>query len=86
MARAGNEERHPRLVPTVSLKVGTIFEDSPILLEKWLPVMCCWRTRKAVSLPWEVHRALGVTQKTAWFTLQRGRLAMQDECHGGKIG
>jgi hypothetical protein len=35
---------------------------------------------------WEIHRALGVTQKTAWFMLQRGRLAMQDEEHGGKIG
>jgi len=35
---------------------------------------------------WEVHRAIGVTQKTAWFMLQRGRLAMQDEAQGRKIG
>src|ERR1035441_7516517 len=35
---------------------------------------------------WELHRAIGVTQKTAWFMLHRIRLAMQDEGHGGKIG
>ncbi len=35
---------------------------------------------------WEIHRAIGVTQKTAWFMLQRGRLAMQDEWKGGKLG
>jgi hypothetical protein len=35
---------------------------------------------------WELHRALGVTQKTAWFMLNRIRLAMQDEEYGGKIG
>jgi hypothetical protein len=35
---------------------------------------------------YEVHRAIGVTQKSAWFMLQRCRLAMQDEGHGGKLG
>jgi transposase-like protein len=35
---------------------------------------------------WELHRALGVTQKTAWFMLHRIRLAMQDEKNGGKLG
>jgi len=69
-----------------SLKVGTIFEDSPIPLEKWLPVMWLLANSKNGISSWEVHRALGVTQKTAWFMLQRGRLAMQDEDHGGKIG
>jgi transposase-like protein len=34
---------------------------------------------------WEVHRAMGVTQKTAWFMLQRCRLALQDERNGGKL-
>jgi transposase-like protein len=69
-----------------SLKVGTIFEDSPIGLDKWLPVM--WlltNSRNGVS-SWEIHRSMKVTQKTAWFMLQRGRLAMQDEHHGGKLG
>ena len=35
---------------------------------------------------WEIHRAVGVTQKTAWFMLQRARLAMQDSFTGGKLG
>jgi transposase-like protein len=69
-----------------SLKVGTIFEDSPIPLEKWLPVMWLLANSKNGVSSWEVSRSLGVTQKTAWFMLQRGRLAMQDECTGGKIG
>jgi len=69
-----------------SLKVGTIFEDSPIPLEKWLPVMWLLANSKNGVSSWEVSRSLGVTQKTAWFMLQRGRLAMQDSEHGGKIG
>jgi hypothetical protein len=67
-----------------SVKVGTIFEDSPIGLDKWVQVM--WMLvdcRNGVS-SWEIHRATGVTQKTAWFMLQHGRLAMQDENTGGK--
>ena len=69
-----------------SLKVGTIFEDSPIALEKWLPVMWLLANSKNGVSSWEIHRSLGVTQKTAWFMLQRGRLATQDGHHGGKIG
>jgi len=60
-----------------SVKVGTIFEDSPISLEKWLP--CLWmlaNCKNGIS-SYEVGRALGVTQKTAWFMLHRIRLAMQ---------
>ncbi len=69
-----------------SLKVGTIFEESPIPLEKWLPVMWMLANSKNGVSSWEIHRSMGVTQKTAWFMLQRGRLAMQDESHGGKLG
>ena len=69
-----------------SLKTGTIFEDSPIALEKWLPVMWLLVNSKNGVSSWEIHRALGVTQKTAWFMLQRGRFAMQDETTGGKLG
>jgi len=60
-----------------SLKVGTVFEDSPIPLEKWLPAawMLC-NDKNGVS-SYEIHRALGVTQKSAWFMLHRIRLAMQ---------
>jgi hypothetical protein len=68
------------------LKVATIFEASPIGLEKWLPVMWMLVNCKNGISSWEIHRAVGVTQKTAWFMLQRGRLAMQDDLTGGKLG
>src|SRR5580698_8678151 len=60
-----------------SLKVGTIFEDSPISLEKWLPAMWLLCNAKNGISSYELHRALGVTQKTAWFMLHRIRKAMQ---------
>jgi transposase-like protein len=68
-----------------SAKVGTIFEDSPIPLEKWLPAVWMIVNDKNGISSWELHRALGVTQKTAWFMLHRIRLAMQDQ-HQVKIG
>jgi hypothetical protein len=61
-------------------------EDSPISLDKWLPAMWLLASDRNGISSWELHRALGVTQKTAWFMLQRIRLAMQDEANGGKIG
>jgi transposase-like protein len=61
-----------------SLKVGTIFEDSPIGLDKWLPVMWMVVNCKNGVSSWEIHRSMGVTQKSAWFMLQRCRLAMQE--------
>ena len=65
--------------PTFSLKTGTIFEDSPIGLEKWLPaVWMLLNCKKGIS-SYEIHRALGVTQKTAWFMLHRIRLATQNK-------
>jgi transposase-like protein len=60
-----------------SLKVGTIFEDSPIGLDKWLPAMWLLTNNKNGISSYELHRALGVTQKTAWFMLHRIRLALQ---------
>ena len=77
-------QRHAR--QKFSLKVGTIFEDSPIGLEKWLPVMWMLVNCKNGISSWEIHRAMGVTQKTAWFMLQRARLAMQDDLTGGSLG
>jgi transposase-like protein len=71
--------------PRFSLKTGTIFEDSPIGLEKWLPVMWLLVNSKNGVSSWEIHRAMGVTQKSAWFMLQRGRLALQDPTTGGKL-
>lgn len=67
-----------------SLKTGTVFEDSPIGLDKWLPVMWMLVNSKNGVSSWEIHRSMGVTQKTAWFMLQRGRLAMQS-AFGGKL-
>src|SRR5437870_234577 len=60
-----------------SVKVGTIFEDSPIPLEKWLPAVWVIVNCKNGISSYEVGRDLGVTQKTAWFMLHRIRLAMQ---------
>jgi len=60
-----------------SLKVGTVFEDSPIPLEKWLPaVWLLVNCRNGIS-SYELARDLGVTQKSAWFMLHRIRLAVQ---------
>ncbi|MDF2440073.1 MAG: hypothetical protein JWN98_1057 [Abditibacteriota bacterium] len=60
-----------------SAKVGTIFEDSPIGFEKWLPALWLIASSKNGISSYELHRALGVTQKTAWFMNHRIRLAMQ---------
>jgi len=62
-----------------SLKVGTVFEDSPIGLEKWLPAFWLPCNAKNGISSYELHRALGVTQKTAWFMLHRIRLALKSE-------
>ena len=59
------------------MKVGTIFEDSPIELDKWLCAMWMMVNAKNGISSYEVHRSLGVTQKTAWFMLHRIRLALQ---------
>src|ERR1700691_4137974 len=69
-----------------SLKVATVFEDSPIPLEKWLPAVWLIANCKNGISSYEVHRALGVTQKSAWFMLHRIRKAMQDETLGSKLG
>ena len=64
-------------MPQFTLKVGTVFEDSPIPLEKWLPTLWLIVNCKNGISSYEVGRALGVTQKSAWFMLHRLRLAMQ---------
>jgi transposase-like protein len=60
-----------------SVKLGTIFEDSPIHLSKWLLAMWMIANCKNGVSSYEIHRAIGVTQKSAWFMLHRLRLAMQ---------
>jgi len=59
-------------------KVNSIFEDSPIGFDKWLPAMWLISANRNGISSLELHRALGVTQKTAWFMLHRIRLAMQE--------
>ena len=60
-----------------SVKVGTIFEDSPIGLDKWIMAMWMLANCKNGISSYEVARDLKVTQKTAWFMLHRIRQAMQ---------
>jgi transposase-like protein len=60
-----------------SVKVKTIFEDSPIGLDKWLTAIWMIANCKNGISSYEIHRALGITQKTAWFMLHRIRLAMR---------
>jgi transposase-like protein len=74
---------HPKA--KFSLKVGTIFEDSPIPLQKWLPALWLLVNCKNGISSYELARALGVTQKTAWFMLSRLRLALQPK-DGGMLG
>lgn len=74
--------KHPK--QKFSLKVGTIFEDSPIGLDKWLPA--AWliaNCRNGIS-SYEVARALGVTQKSAWHMAHRLRHAMKDLTFGNQ--
>ena len=59
-----------------SVKVGSIFEDSPISLQKWLPTLWLLVNSKNGVSSHEISRSLGVTQKTAWFMLQRLRLVL----------
>ncbi|MGH9606952.1 MAG: IS1595 family transposase [Terracidiphilus sp.] len=71
------KSRHPKC--QFSIKVGTIFEDSPIALGSWLTAMWMIANCKNGVSSWEIHRAIGVTQKTAWFMLHRIRRAMGTE-------
>jgi transposase-like protein len=69
-----------------SVKVKTIFEDSPIPLQKWLPALWMLTNCKNGISSWELHRSLGVTQKTAWFMLHRLRLVHRGFDLGTKLG
>ena len=69
-----------------SAKVGTIMEDSPLGLDKWLVAMWLVANCKNGISSCEIARALGLTQKTAWFMDHRIRLSMQDDVFGSKLG
>ncbi len=67
-----------------TVKVGTVMEDSPIGLDKWMAAMWMLANCKNGVSSYEISRALGITQKSAWFLLHRIRVAMADE--SGMIG
>src|SRR5271166_5772267 len=69
-----------------TLKLGTVFEDSPLGLDKWMTGFWLLVNCKNGVSSMEIHRALGITQKAAWFMLQRLRLAIQDDFFGSKLG
>jgi transposase-like protein len=68
-----------------SVKIGSIMEDSPLGIDKWLIALWLITNAKNGISSYELARAIGVTQKSAWFMLHRIRLAMQGE-DGGKLG
>lgn len=76
--------RHDRRQFTV--RTGTLMRGSPIGLDKWLMAMWLLGNCKNGISSYELHRAIGVTQKTAWFMLGRIRLGMRDATTGGKTG
>src|SRR6266704_6668583 len=69
-----------------SVKVGSIMEDSPIGLDKWLAGIWLIANAKNGISSYEIHRSLGITQKSAWFLLHRIRKAMQNGSLGKLSG
>jgi hypothetical protein len=74
VARWECKSKHPKR--QFSVKNGTIFEDSPVGLDKWLVAMWLIANCKNGISSYEIGRALGVTQKTAWFMDHRIRIAL----------
>lgn len=69
-----------------TVKVGTIFEDSPISLCKWLPALWMLVNDKNGISSYEIAKALGITQKSAWFVLHRLRLVLKHNNFNYKLG
>jgi transposase-like protein len=65
-----------------SVKVGTIFEDSPVSLDKWLVTLWMITNCKNGVSSYEIAKSVGVTQKSAWFMLHRLRVALKDDPKG----
>ncbi len=76
--------KHPKA--QFSIKVGTVLEDSPLGLDKWLPAAWLILNCKNGISSYELARDLKITQKSTWFMLHRIRLMMQDDLTGGKLG
>jgi transposase-like protein len=69
-----------------TLKVGTIMEDSPITLDKWMTAFWLLCNCKNGISSYELGKDLGIHQESAWFMLQRIRKVMQDDFFGSKLG
>ena len=67
-----------------SVKVGTIFEESPIALDKWLVAIWLIANCKNGISSYEIARSVGVTQKSAWFMLHRIRRALANAFGSGR--
>jgi len=76
-------KHHPKR--EFSIKIGTVMEDSPIPLDKWLTATWMVTNCKNGISSYEIARDVKVTQKSAWFMLHRIRLAMRDEFFGSKL-
>ena len=61
-----------------TIKIGTIFEDSALGLDKWMTAFWMLCNCKGGVSSMEIHRTVGITQKSAWFMLRRLRLGMQE--------
>ena len=68
-----------------SFRIGTIFEDSPISMSKWFVAIWMLVNCKNGVSSYELHRAIGVTQKTAWFMLHRVRRAIKAKSFNKKL-
>ncbi|PYV53669.1 MAG: DDE transposase, partial [Acidobacteria bacterium] len=62
-----------------TLKVGTIFEDSALGLDKWMTAFWMLANCKNGLSSYELASDLGITQKSAWFMLQRIRYVLQEK-------
>lgn len=62
-----------------TVKVGTIFEDSPLGMDKWMIAVWLIVNCKNGISSYEIARALGITQKSAWHMMHRIRLAMHNK-------
>src|SRR5581483_10100744 len=78
------KNQHPKR--QFSIKNGTIFEESPISLDKWLVAMWLLVNCKNGISSYEIHRAIKVTQKTAWFMMHRIRRATEQRSFGKLSG
>jgi len=75
-----------RVQEAIHFEAGNGVRDSPLGLDKWMAGFWMLVNCKNGVSSMEIHRALGITQKAAWFMLQRLRLAVQDDFFGSKLG